>query len=115
MEELVGAYLGRHTQGSDCRLPSLFLPFDMYAMARPHTNIHPYSHTYTHIYIQMGRMHSSGKGMASSAIPYKRTPASWVKATPKDVEEHVCKVCHTHTHTHTCIYCFIVCFLSVCE
>jgi hypothetical protein len=41
---------------------------------------------------QMGRMHSGGKGMASSAIPYKRTPPSWAKATPKDVEEHVCKL-----------------------
>eukprot|EP00624_Nannochloropsis_granulata_P001461 evm.model.NODE_17288_length_23225_cov_36.656620.2 len=40
----------------------------------------------------MGRMHSSGKGMASSAIPYKRTPPSWAKATAKDVEEHVCKL-----------------------
>ena len=42
--------------------------------------------------VQMGRMHSAGKGMASSAIPYKRTPPSWAKATPKDVEEHVCKL-----------------------
>ena len=40
----------------------------------------------------MGRMHSGGKGMASSALPYKRTPPSWAKATPKDVEEHVCKL-----------------------
>ncbi|EWM23570.1 40s ribosomal protein s13 [Nannochloropsis gaditana] len=40
----------------------------------------------------MGRMHSKGKGMASSAIPYKRTPPSWAKATAKDVEEHVCKL-----------------------
>eukprot|EP00952_Eustigmatos_sp_NYUAD-ZCMA_P011950 48250-Eustigmatos_ZCMA.PRE.1 len=40
----------------------------------------------------MGRMHSSGKGIASSAIPYKRTPPSWAKATPRDVEEHVCKL-----------------------
>lgn len=30
--------------------------------------------------------------MASSAIPYKRTPPSWAKATAKDVEEHVCKL-----------------------
>ncbi|TFJ84564.1 hypothetical protein NSK_004029 [Nannochloropsis salina CCMP1776] len=41
---------------------------------------------------KMGRMHSKGKGMASSAIPYKRTPPSWAKATAKDVEEHVCKL-----------------------
>jgi len=40
----------------------------------------------------MGRMHSSGKGIASSAIPYKRTPPSWVKATSSDVEEHVCRL-----------------------
>lgn len=41
---------------------------------------------------QMGRMHSGGKGMASSALPYKRTPPSWAKSSPKDVEEHVCKL-----------------------
>lgn len=46
----------------------------------------------------MGRMHSSGKGMASSAIPYKRTPPSWAKATPRDVEEHVCKLAKKGLH-----------------
>ena len=40
----------------------------------------------------MGRMHTNGKGMASSALPYKRTPPSWLKSTSKDVEEHVCKL-----------------------
>jgi small subunit ribosomal protein S13e len=48
--------------------------------------------------LQMGRMHSSGKGMASSAIPYKRTPPSWAKATPRDVEEHVCKLAKKGLH-----------------
>jgi small subunit ribosomal protein S13e len=46
----------------------------------------------------MGRMHSRGKGMASSAIPYKRTPPSWAKATPRDVEEHVCKLAKKGLH-----------------
>uniref|UniRef100_A0A7S2V1V2 Small ribosomal subunit protein uS15 N-terminal domain-containing protein n=1 Tax=Fibrocapsa japonica TaxID=94617 RepID=A0A7S2V1V2_9STRA len=40
----------------------------------------------------MGRMHSRGKGMASSALPYKRTPPSWLKISAKDVEDHVCKL-----------------------
>ncbi|KAG0252743.1 ribosomal 40S subunit protein S13 [Mortierella polycephala] len=33
----------------------------------------------------MGRLHSKGKGISSSALPYKRTPYSWVKATPDEV------------------------------
>ncbi|KAJ2456028.1 ribosomal 40S subunit protein S13 [Coemansia sp. RSA 2336] len=40
----------------------------------------------------MGRMYTPGKGISKSAIPYRRTPASWVKATPEDVCEHICKL-----------------------
>merc|ERR1712154_391597 len=40
----------------------------------------------------MGRMHSKGKGISKSALPYKRTPPSWLKISPTDVEEHVCKL-----------------------
>nr|BAD33098.1 putative 40S RIBOSOMAL PROTEIN S13 [Oryza sativa Japonica Group] len=39
----------------------------------------------------MGRMHSRGKGISSSAIPYKRTPPSWVKTAAADVEEMIMK------------------------
>lgn len=56
-----------------------------------HQNADPHPHA-PHPTQQMGRMHSGGKGMSSSALPYKRTPPSWAKATPKDVEEHVCKL-----------------------
>ncbi|MQL97507.1 hypothetical protein Taro_030197 [Colocasia esculenta] len=34
---------------------------------------------------EMGRMHSRGKGISGSALPYKRTPASWLKISPPDV------------------------------
>eukprot|EP00929_Paragymnodinium_shiwhaense_P011665 TRINITY_DN11775_c0_g1_i1.p2 TRINITY_DN11775_c0_g1~~TRINITY_DN11775_c0_g1_i1.p2 ORF type:complete len:152 (+),score=27.77 TRINITY_DN11775_c0_g1_i1:44-499(+) len=40
----------------------------------------------------MGRMHTPGKGIASSALPYKRTPPSWLKVSADDVEQHVCKL-----------------------
>jgi len=40
----------------------------------------------------MGRMHTPGKGIASSALPYKRTPPSWLNVTAKKVEEQVCKL-----------------------
>jgi hypothetical protein len=58
----------------------------------------------------MGRMHSKGKGMASSAIPYKRTPPSWAKASPRDVEDHVCKLAKkglgpSQVSKHRCIVC----------
>ncbi|CAM0906409.1 unnamed protein product [Alopecurus aequalis] len=35
----------------------------------------------------MGRMHSSGKGMSSSVVPYKREAPAWVKAAAPEVEE----------------------------
>merc|ERR1711881_474126 len=31
------------------------------------------------IIFEMGRMHSKGKGISSTAIPYKRSAASWLK------------------------------------
>jgi small subunit ribosomal protein S13e len=40
----------------------------------------------------MGRMHSGGKGISKSSLPYKRAPASWVKTTPEQVEEQVNKL-----------------------
>ncbi|EXC17873.1 40S ribosomal protein S13 [Morus notabilis] len=39
----------------------------------------------------MGRMHSRGKGISASALPYKRTPPSWLKISSQDVEENMCK------------------------
>ena len=40
----------------------------------------------------MGRLHAPGKGISKSARPYKRTPPSWLKISPQEVEEHVCKL-----------------------
>ena len=42
----------------------------------------------------MGRMHAPGKGLAGSAIPYKRTPPSWVtvKHSPESVEDQIIKL-----------------------
>merc|ERR1712100_221498 len=40
----------------------------------------------------MGRMHSKGKGISKSALPYRRTPPSWLKVNPGEVTEHVCKL-----------------------
>ncbi|CAE7205965.1 COG3 [Symbiodinium sp. KB8] len=40
----------------------------------------------------MGRMYGKGKGIASSAIPYKRTPPTWLKMKPEDVCDHICKL-----------------------
>ena len=42
--------------------------------------------------LQMGRLHSKGKGVARSALPYKRSPPQWLKATSTEVEEHVCRL-----------------------
>lgn len=40
----------------------------------------------------MGRMHAPGKGISSSALPYRRAPPSWLKTTPDDVVEHIYKL-----------------------
>jgi small subunit ribosomal protein S13e len=37
-------------------------------------------------------MHAPGKGIAGSALPYKRTPPSWLKVSAAQVEENVCKL-----------------------
>ncbi|KAB5569073.1 hypothetical protein DKX38_002881 [Salix brachista] len=41
--------------------------------------------------VAMGRMHSKGKGISASALPYKRTPPSWLKISPQDVDDNICK------------------------
>ncbi|GAW01734.1 40S ribosomal protein S13 [Lentinula edodes] len=33
----------------------------------------------------MGRMHAPGKGISSSALPYRRAPPTWLKTTPEDI------------------------------
>jgi len=35
-----------------------------------------------------GRMYGNGKGIADSALPYKRTPPSWLKTTAGEVQDH---------------------------
>ena len=40
----------------------------------------------------MGRMHSKGKGISSSALPYRRAPPSWLKTTPDEVCTQICKL-----------------------
>lgn len=40
----------------------------------------------------MGRLHSKGKGISSSALPYSRTPPSWFKASTEQVVEQICKL-----------------------
>lgn len=40
----------------------------------------------------MGRLHSNGKGISSSALPYSRAPPSWLKTTPEQVVDQICKL-----------------------
>ena len=40
----------------------------------------------------MGRMHTPGKGIANSALPYKRAPPAWLVRSPKEVNEQVIKL-----------------------
>jgi len=40
----------------------------------------------------MGRMHSPGKGISKSALPYRRTVPSWLKLSPENVKEQIFKL-----------------------
>merc|ERR1712242_482958 len=40
----------------------------------------------------MGRMYGHGKGIASSAVPYRRRPPTWLKMKVDDVNDHICKL-----------------------
>lgn len=40
----------------------------------------------------MGRLHSNGKGISASAIPYSHTPPAWLKTTPEQVVDQICKL-----------------------
>ena len=40
----------------------------------------------------MGRLHSKGKGISSSAIPYSRSVPTWFKSTPDQVVDNICKL-----------------------
>ncbi|KAH6585600.1 hypothetical protein BASA50_001208 [Batrachochytrium salamandrivorans] len=44
------------------------------------------------LFLKMGRMHAPGKGISSSALPYRRTPATWLKTTPTEVIDQICKL-----------------------
>ena len=39
----------------------------------------------------MGRMHSNGKGISKSALPYSRRPPSWLKTSPEEVVQQIVK------------------------
>lgn len=40
----------------------------------------------------MGRLHSNGKGISASAVPYSRNPPAWLKTTPEQVVEQISKL-----------------------
>lgn len=42
--------------------------------------------------VNMGRMHSKGKGISSSALPYSRAAPAWLKTTPDQVVDQICKL-----------------------
>lgn len=40
----------------------------------------------------MGRMHSPGKGISQSSLPYRRSVPTWLKLTSDDVKEQIYKL-----------------------
>ncbi|XP_074659946.1 small ribosomal subunit protein uS15 [Tubulanus polymorphus] len=40
----------------------------------------------------MGRMHTPGKGISQSALPYRRSVPVWLKLTSEDVKEQIYKL-----------------------
>jgi hypothetical protein len=57
-----------------------------------HDNQHRQITTFGSIFVKMGRLHSNGKGISASAIPYSRTPPAWLKTTPEQVVDQICKL-----------------------
>ena len=41
---------------------------------------------------KMGRMHTPGKGISSSALPYRRSAPSWLKVSSAEVDDRICKL-----------------------
>lgn len=40
----------------------------------------------------MGRLHSKGKGISASAIPYSRSVPTWFKSSPEQIVDNICKL-----------------------
>eukprot|EP00906_Rhabdomonas_costata_P006303 RCo009242 len=40
----------------------------------------------------MGRMHSKGKGISESCLPYRREAPAWLKTSAREVVDMVCKL-----------------------
>ncbi|KAM0749606.1 hypothetical protein T439DRAFT_326486 [Meredithblackwellia eburnea MCA 4105] len=40
----------------------------------------------------MGRMHNPHKGIAGSALPYKRSAPRWLKISPEEINDHIFKL-----------------------
>jgi hypothetical protein len=55
--------------------------------SQPPINVQPLVQSFT-----MGRLHSNGKGISASAIPYSRNPPAWLKTTPEQVVEQIGKL-----------------------
>jgi len=51
---------------------------------------HPFNNP-RHMELTQNRMHSNGKGISASALPFRRTQPSWSKATPEDVSDQIFK------------------------
>lgn len=49
------------------------------------------THTDT-LVLMLSSMHSKGKGMSASALPYRRSQPSWSKATPEEVCDQIFKL-----------------------
>lgn len=60
----------------------LFAPTSVQRKDHHRRQVHPHDNQF-----KMGRLHSKGKGIASSAIPYSRNPPAWLKTTPDQVVE----------------------------
>merc|ERR1711977_181830 len=41
---------------------------------------------------KMGRMHNPHKGIAGSALPYKRSAPRWLKTSPEEIKEQIFKL-----------------------
>eukprot|EP00766_Chilomastix_caulleryi_P000776 gnl/Chilomastix_caulleri/1754.p1 GENE.gnl/Chilomastix_caulleri/1754~~gnl/Chilomastix_caulleri/1754.p1 ORF type:complete len:176 (+),score=39.24 gnl/Chilomastix_caulleri/1754:64-528(+) len=40
----------------------------------------------------MGRLHSKGKGISRSSLPYVRAPPSWIKMSAEEISQLICQL-----------------------
>ena len=71
----------------------LYASFGHHHFCRTCQSVHIHSvRRLPHLHGNSGRMHSNGKGISASVLPYRRTVPNWLKTTAREVVDQICKM-----------------------